>query len=77
MLKSVRIIRLTHNWWHVALCYMEGYSPIERILEVYDHHIWKELEKVDTFGPEVKFQVLLYMSQLSCKLHLGPKNYVK
>ncbi|KAL6187151.1 hypothetical protein ACLB2K_043266 [Fragaria x ananassa] len=49
---------LTHNWWHVALCYMEGYSPIERILEVYDRHIWKELEKVDTFGPEVYLNAL-------------------
>ncbi|PRQ18455.1 putative tetratricopeptide repeat protein [Rosa chinensis] len=42
---------LTHNWWHVALCYMEGHSPVERLLEIYDHHIWKELEKVDAFGP--------------------------
>lgn len=56
MLRSVTTIRLTHNWWHVALCYMEGHSPVERILEVYDHYIWKELEKVDAFGPEVNFK---------------------
>ncbi|PRQ50185.1 putative 10TM putative phosphate transporter, cytosolic domain-containing protein [Rosa chinensis] len=31
---------------------MEGHSPVERLLEIYDHHIWKELEKVDAFGPE-------------------------
>ncbi|KAM5566600.1 tetratricopeptide repeat protein 38 [Rosa sericea] len=49
---------LTHNWWHVALCYMEGHSPVERLLEIYDHHIWKELEKVDAFGPEVYLNAL-------------------
>ncbi|KAG2707321.1 hypothetical protein I3760_05G143400 [Carya illinoinensis] len=44
---------LTHNWWHVALCYLEGGSPIQRVLEIYDNCIWKELEKSDAVGPEV------------------------
>ncbi|KAF4356089.1 hypothetical protein F8388_005181 [Cannabis sativa] len=38
---------ITHNWWHVALCYMEGHSPIQKIVKVYDQHIWKELERAD------------------------------
>ncbi|KAI9111488.1 hypothetical protein K1719_017178 [Acacia pycnantha] len=38
---------LTHNWWHVALCYLEGDAPTQRVLELYDHHIWKELERAD------------------------------
>ncbi|KAH7515851.1 hypothetical protein FEM48_Zijuj10G0070200 [Ziziphus jujuba var. spinosa] len=44
---------LTHNWWHVALCYLEGHSPIQKVLELYDQCIWKELEKVDAIYPEV------------------------
>ncbi|KAL5204953.1 hypothetical protein ABZP36_009824 [Zizania latifolia] len=38
---------LTHNWWHVAVCYVEGESPTWKVLEVYDHNIIKELEKND------------------------------
>lgn len=45
--------RYTHNWWHVALCYMEGHSPMRKVLEIYDNHIWKELEKPDAVHPEV------------------------
>ncbi|KAL0004018.1 hypothetical protein SO802_011579 [Lithocarpus litseifolius] len=41
---------LTHSWWHVALCYLEGSSPIQR---VYDHCILKELERSDAACPEV------------------------
>ncbi|KAK7256417.1 hypothetical protein RIF29_29863 [Crotalaria pallida] len=44
---------LTHNWWHVALCYLEGEAPRQRVLEVYDNYIWKELDKTDAVGPEV------------------------
>lgn len=44
---------LTHNWWHVALCYLEGSSPIQRVLEIYDHCILKELERSDAACPEV------------------------
>ncbi|KAK7252316.1 hypothetical protein RIF29_36169 [Crotalaria pallida] len=44
---------LTHNWWHVALCYLEGEAPKQRVLEVYDYHIWKELDKTDAVRPEV------------------------
>ncbi|XP_059655930.1 uncharacterized protein LOC132302938 isoform X1 [Cornus florida] len=48
----------THNWWHVALCYLEGHSPMRKVLEVYDHCIWKELEKSDTMPPEVYLNAL-------------------
>ncbi|KAK2636301.1 hypothetical protein Ddye_031093 [Dipteronia dyeriana] len=51
------IISYTHNWWHVALCYLEGHSPIRKVLEVYDNHIWKELEKTDAVYPEVCYFV--------------------
>ncbi|KAL6969524.1 hypothetical protein U1Q18_029236 [Sarracenia purpurea var. burkii] len=43
----------THNWWHVALCYLEGHAPMRRVLEVYDHCIWKELERSDAMSSEV------------------------
>ena len=51
--KNLVISRLTHNWWHVALCYLEGSSPIQRVLEIYDHCILKELERSDAACPEV------------------------
>ncbi|XP_061336972.1 uncharacterized protein LOC133284033 [Gastrolobium bilobum] len=44
---------LTHNWWHVALCYLEGNAPRQRVLEVYDNYIWKELDKADAANAEV------------------------
>ncbi|XVE84929.1 hypothetical protein DITRI_Ditri17bG0051300 [Diplodiscus trichospermus] len=49
---------LTHNWWHVALCYLEGHSPIIKVREVYDHHIWKELERIDAVCAEVYLNAL-------------------
>ncbi|KAK7827674.1 tetratricopeptide repeat protein 38 [Quercus suber] len=48
-----KLSQLTHNWWHVALCYLEGSSPIQRVLEIYDHCILKELERSDAACPEV------------------------
>ncbi|CAH8337033.1 unnamed protein product [Eruca vesicaria subsp. sativa] len=42
-----------HNWWHIALCYLEGGSPMSKIEEIYDNHIWKELEKDDAVPSEV------------------------
>lgn len=29
----------THNWWHVALYYLEN-EEIEKVLELYDTHVW-------------------------------------
>ncbi|KAJ0094320.1 hypothetical protein Patl1_16301 [Pistacia atlantica] len=48
----------THNWWHVSLCYLEGHSPMSKVLEVYDNHIWKELERIDAMRPEVYLNAL-------------------
>lgn len=44
--------RITHNWWHVALCYLEGHS-IQKVQEIYFQRIWKELEKPNAIHPEV------------------------
>lgn len=43
----------THNWWHVALCYLEGNSSLDKVREVYDQYIWKELERSDAVAAEV------------------------
>lgn len=51
--KSCSTFMYTHNWWHVALCYLEGGAPISEVLKVYDEHIWKELEKSDASPAEV------------------------
>ncbi|KAJ9172130.1 hypothetical protein P3X46_015409 [Hevea brasiliensis] len=49
---------LTHNWWHVALCYLEGHASMQKVLGVYDHRIWKELERDDATSPEVYLNAL-------------------
>ncbi|KAK8522461.1 hypothetical protein V6N13_115428 [Hibiscus sabdariffa] len=49
---------LTHNWWHVALCYLEGHSPITKVREIYDNRIWKELERTDAVPVEVYINAL-------------------
>ncbi|XP_020521913.1 tetratricopeptide repeat protein 38 isoform X1 [Amborella trichopoda] len=48
----------THNWWHVALCYMDGHSPLNRILDIYDRHIWAELQRDDADCAEVYLNAL-------------------
>lgn len=50
---------MTHNWWHVALCYLEANFPLNKILEIYDKYIWKEVEKPDAMGPEVHLVLVL------------------
>ncbi|XP_060214484.1 uncharacterized protein LOC132641488 isoform X1 [Lycium barbarum] len=50
---SLSSFMYTHNWWHVALCYLEGHSPMEKVRDVYDQKIWKELERIDASPAEV------------------------
>ena len=50
--------RLTHNWWHVAVCYLEAESPLQKVLDVYDKNIMKELEKSDCEAAEVFLLVI-------------------
>ncbi|GAB2280350.1 hypothetical protein Dimus_014987 [Dionaea muscipula] len=54
----------THNWWHVAVCYLEGHSPLRKVLDVYDFCIMKELERPDCVAAEV------YMNALGLLLRL-------
>jgi hypothetical protein len=53
--------RLTHNWWHVAVCYLEAESPLCKVLEIYDHNIMKELEKSDCETAEVLCLLLVIL----------------
>ena len=34
----------THNWWHIALYYLEK-EEIEKVLTLYDSHVWGRAEK--------------------------------
>lgn len=61
----------THNWWHVALCYLEGHSSIERVREIYDKCIWKELERSDAMPAEV------YLNALGLLLRIQVRDQVK
>ncbi|KAK6163993.1 hypothetical protein DH2020_000857 [Rehmannia glutinosa] len=40
---SLSSFMYTHNWWHVALCYLEAHAPMEKVRDIYDKCIWKEL----------------------------------
>uniref|UniRef100_A0A2P2MLA1 Tetratricopeptide repeat protein 38 n=1 Tax=Rhizophora mucronata TaxID=61149 RepID=A0A2P2MLA1_RHIMU len=64
---SCLLFMLTHNWWHVALCYLEGHSSIKKILEVYDNHIWKELETNDAASAEVFLNALGLLLRVSVR----------
>ncbi|XP_010477769.1 PREDICTED: tetratricopeptide repeat protein 38 [Camelina sativa] len=46
-------LRFSHNWWHVAVCYLEGGSHISKVQEIYDHQMCKELEKDDAVATDV------------------------
>ncbi|KAF2548149.1 hypothetical protein F2Q70_00020613 [Brassica cretica] len=61
----------THNWWHIALCYLEGGLPMSKIEEIYDNHIWKELEKDDAVPPEV------YLNAIGLLLRLDVRDSLK
>ncbi|KAL0004016.1 hypothetical protein SO802_011577 [Lithocarpus litseifolius] len=63
---------LTHNWWHVALCYLEGSSPIQRVLEIYDHCILKELERSDAACPEVYLNAVGLLLRLYVRGEIDP-----
>lgn len=70
---KLSIFRVTHNWWHVALCYLEANSPLSKILEIYDNYIWKELEKPDAIGPEVLLVLILLSLCSQYSIVLGLK----
>ncbi|XP_012568255.1 uncharacterized protein [Cicer arietinum] len=62
---------LTHNWWHVALCFLEGNAPMQRVLDVYDNYIWKELEKPDAAVPEVYLNAVALLLRLCVRDELN------
>ncbi|KAL9226266.1 hypothetical protein vseg_002098 [Gypsophila vaccaria] len=61
----------THNWWHVALCYLEGYAPVERVVDIYDRCIMKELDKPDAARPEVFANALGLLLRLQVRGVVG------
>ncbi|KAG2546771.1 tetratricopeptide repeat protein 38-like isoform X2 [Panicum virgatum] len=61
---------LTHNWWHVAVCYLEAESPLQKVLDVYDKNIMKELEKSDCEAAEVYLNALGLLLRLFVRGHV-------
>ncbi|CAH8390897.1 unnamed protein product [Eruca vesicaria subsp. sativa] len=59
---SCSSLRYSHNWWHVAVCYLEGGSPMSKVQEIYDNQMCKELEKEDAVASDV------YMDALAIKV---------
>jgi hypothetical protein len=65
---SCSSLRYSHNWWHVAVCYLEGGSPLSKVQEIYDHQMCKELEKDDAVATDV------YMDALGLLLRLDTRD---
>ncbi|KAK8963154.1 hypothetical protein KSP40_PGU007586 [Platanthera guangdongensis] len=69
----------THNWWHVAVCYLEGNAPQGKVLEVYDEKIWKELQSdfdqaevfVNALGLLLRFDVRGQMNAVKGRVFLA------
>ncbi|KAL8142371.1 hypothetical protein V2J09_015403 [Rumex salicifolius] len=61
----------THNWWHVALCYLEGHSSFQKVLEIYDKHIVGELDKPDAVEAEVYVNALGLLLRMHVRGQIG------
>ncbi|EMS63641.1 Tetratricopeptide repeat protein 38 [Triticum urartu] len=62
----------THNWWHVAVCYLEAEAPISKVMEVYDQNIMKELDRSDCEPAEVYVNALGLLLRLYVRGEIGP-----
>ncbi|PIN05642.1 hypothetical protein CDL12_21818 [Handroanthus impetiginosus] len=69
---SLSSFMYTHNWWHIALCYLEGHAPMEKVREIYDECIWKELERSDAMPAEVYLNAV----GLLLRVHVRGGDYV-
>ncbi|KAI3933012.1 hypothetical protein MKW98_029245 [Papaver atlanticum] len=69
--ESCSSFMLTHCWWHVAVCYLDGYSPISKVLDIYNLHIWKELEKSDASRTEVYLNAVGLLMRVYVRSHLS------
>ncbi|XP_024008451.1 tetratricopeptide repeat protein 38 isoform X2 [Eutrema salsugineum] len=67
---SCSSLRYSHNWWHVAVCYLEGGSPISKVQEIYDHQMCKELEKDDAVPRDVYLDALGLLLRLDTRDNL-------
>ncbi|GAB2214125.1 hypothetical protein Droror1_Dr00018463 [Drosera rotundifolia] len=61
----------THNWWHVAVCYVEGHSPLRKVLDIYDLQILKELERPYCVAAEVYINALGLLLRLYLRGETG------
>ncbi|KAJ4959710.1 hypothetical protein NE237_019620 [Protea cynaroides] len=69
--RSCSSFMYTHNWWHVAICYIEGHSPISSVLRIYDEHIWKELQRSDAVCQEVYLNALGLLLRVHIRGQMG------
>ncbi|XP_028550787.1 tetratricopeptide repeat protein 38 isoform X3 [Dendrobium catenatum] len=65
--RSCSSFMYTHNWWHVAVCYLEGNAPLRKVLKVYDEQIWKELQRNYSDRAEVFVNALGLLLQLDVR----------
>ncbi|KAL0699958.1 hypothetical protein Bca4012_056080 [Brassica carinata] len=64
---SCSSLRYSHNWWHVAVCYLKGGSSISKVQEIYDNQLCKELEKEDAVASDVYVDALGLLLRLDTR----------
>ncbi|KAI3869455.1 hypothetical protein MKX03_031711 [Papaver bracteatum] len=67
--KSCSSFMLTHCWWHLAICYLDGYSSISKVLSIYDLHIWGELEKSGAIRTQVYLNAIGLLMRVCIRGH--------
>lgn len=61
----------THNWWHLALCYLEGHAHLTKVLQIYDSHILASLQKENVDPSQVYLNALGLLLNIHVHGHSG------
>lgn len=61
----------THNWWHLALCYLEGHAHLSKVLHIYDSHILAPLQRENVDPSQVYLNALGLLLNIHVHGHSG------
>lgn len=61
----------THNWWHLALCYLEGHAHLSKVLHIYDSHILAPLQRENVDHSQVYLNALGLLLNIHVHGHSG------
>eukprot|EP00252_Welwitschia_mirabilis_P020959 TRINITY_DN5251_c0_g1_i4.p1 TRINITY_DN5251_c0_g1~~TRINITY_DN5251_c0_g1_i4.p1 ORF type:complete len:374 (-),score=71.63 TRINITY_DN5251_c0_g1_i4:124-1245(-) len=58
-----------HNWWHLALCYVEGDADLNSVLNIYDNRILVSLKRENVDASQVYLNALGLLLTLHVRRH--------